>query len=86
MPLDGRIAKLERALGSGGREGGSPCDRCGQDGDPLGGRPEAEVLAEAKRRSERQPFVSEAFPQTSPCLTCGRPRVIVFEVVENWRE
>ena len=77
MPLDGRIAKLERALG----RADGPCEECGQAGDPFEGRDQAEVLAEAKREALERPRVEEAYAHALPCRACGRPVVTVFEVV-----
>ena len=82
MALDGlgrRVARLETQIGAPGR----PCEKCGQTGPPLEGEACERALSEAAQESREKPNVEEAYAQTIPCLACGRPRVLVVEVVRS---
>ena len=84
MPLDGlsrRLEKLEALAGG----AGVPCEKCGQDGAPFGGRDRGEVLREAERDALTEPNVVEARAITFNCQKCGRPRICVMQHVANRR-
>ena len=59
---------------------------CGQSGGASGGRDRKEVLREAAERAAKEPHVVRAEARAFGCRTCKRPRVLVIEHVDNWRE